>query len=599
MFLYVLFAFVLSDDEIERRSRRAIQETTMRLSVKMIATAAFAVLLVPGFNLFASEAAKLSTGAAKDDKSVDSTVAVVTDPAALLPAAPMPAASMPPAMPYSGGVDSYYPKVELFMGYSYLRAVPTLAAGNRMVWLNGGSTSVAFNLNRYLGLVGDFGGFNETRLLLTSGNPPTAVGPYQAVDDGTVFTYLVGPRLSLRKHDRITPFVQVLFGGIHASEESLCPTCTASLPAENSFALTAGGGLDVRLRHRLAIRIIQAEYVMSRFENLDTGSTQAQNNVRLSTGIVFRFGGPPPLQVTLACAANPESIFPGDPVTVTATAGQLDPKLNAVYSWTGSGVTGNGSTATVATGSLAPGSYTVKCGVKEGKAGKEGLKPWETADASASFTVKAFEPPTVGCTANPSTVNAGDPSTITATGVSPQNRPLTYSYSSTAGSVSGTGSTASLTTVGAAAGAIGVTCNVVDDKGQTASGSTTVTVVIPAPPPKPTVSEMCSVSFTRDSRRPSRVDNEGKACLDQVALNLQSNADGKLALVGNAASTEKGGIKLATERAVNTKAYLVSEKGIDPSRISVYTGSQDGKVVSTIFIPAGATFDAAGDTPVQ
>src|ERR1035438_9375443 len=184
---------------METRSRRAIQETTMRLSVKMIATAAFAVLLVPGFNLFASEAAKLSTGAAKDDKSSDSTVAVVTDPAALLPAAPMPAASMPPAMPYSGGVDSY-PKVELFMGYSYLRAVPQLAAGNRLVWLNGGSTSVAFNLNRYLGLVGDFGGFNETRLLLTSGNPPSAVGPYQAVDAGTVFTYLVGPRLSFRNH---------------------------------------------------------------------------------------------------------------------------------------------------------------------------------------------------------------------------------------------------------------------------------------------------------------------------------------------------------------------------------------------------------------
>jgi hypothetical protein len=253
----------------------------------------------------------------------------------------------------------------------------------------------------------------------------------------------------------------------------------------------------------------------------------------------------------------------------------------------------------VATGSLAPGTYTVKCGVKEGKAGKEGLKPWETADSSASFTVKAFEPPTVGCTADPSTVKPGDPSTITATGVSPQNRPLTYSYSSTSGSVSGSGSTATLTTVGAAAGAIGVTCNVADDKGQTASGNTTVTVVVPAPPPQPTVSEMCAVSFARDTRRPARVDNEGKACLDQVALNLQSNADGKLALVGNAAANEKGGVKLATERAVNTKAYLVTEKGIDATRISVYTGTQDGKVVSTTIIPAGATFDATGDTPVQ
>ena len=81
--------------------------------------------------------------------------------------------------------------------------------------------------------------------------------------------------------------------------------------------------------------------------------------------------------MTLACSANPTLVYPGDPVTVTATAGGLNPKLNAVYSWSGDGVTGSGTTATVATAALAPGAYTVKCGVKEGKAGKEGLKPWE------------------------------------------------------------------------------------------------------------------------------------------------------------------------------------------------------------------------------
>jgi hypothetical protein len=50
---------------------------------------------------------------------------------------------------------------------------------------------------------------------------------------------------------------------------------------------------------------------------------------------------------------------------------------------------------------------------------------------------------------------------------------------------------------------------------------------------------------------------------------------------------------------VNTKAYLVGEKGIDSSRIAVYTGAQNGKVVSIVLIPADATFDATGDTPVQ
>ena len=189
--------------------------------------------------------------------------------------------------------------------------------------------------------------------------------------------------------------------------------------------------------------------------------------------------------MTLSCSASPASIFPGDPVTVTATAGGLNPKLNVVYYWSGSGVSGNGTTVTVATAALAPGIYTVKCGVKEGKPGKEGLKPWETADASTSFTVKAFEPPTISCSASPSTIKPGDASTITAVGVSPQNRPLTYSYSASAGTITGTGTTAEYSSAGAPTGAVGITCNVADDKGHTESSSTSLTITAPYVPPAP------------------------------------------------------------------------------------------------------------------
>ena len=70
-------------------------------------------------------------------------------------------------------------------------------------------------------------------------------------------------------------------------------------------------------------------------------------------------------------------------------------------------------------------------------------------------------------------------------------------------------------------------------------------------------------------------------------------------LLATRAGDEKNGQKLAAQRAVNTKAYLVGEKGIDSSRIRVYTGSQNGKVVSIVLIPADATFDATGDTPVE
>jgi hypothetical protein len=122
--------------------------------------------------------------------------------------------------------------------------------------------------------------------------------------------------------------------------------------------------------------------------------------------------------VTLACSANPSWVYPGDPITVTATAGNLNPRETVVYTWAGNGVTGTGTTATVVTGSLAPGTYEVKGTVTEGS----GSKPYEVANCSASFTVKAFEPPTISCTANPSTIAPGDTSTITSVGQSPQNR---------------------------------------------------------------------------------------------------------------------------------------------------------------------------------
>ena len=97
----------------------------MRVSIRMIATAAFAVSLMSAFNLRAEEAAKPSAGA---EKAVDSSVASVADPAASRPTAPMPAASMAATMPYSRGLNVDTPRAELFLGYSYLRAVPTLAA---------------------------------------------------------------------------------------------------------------------------------------------------------------------------------------------------------------------------------------------------------------------------------------------------------------------------------------------------------------------------------------------------------------------------------------------------------------------------------------
>jgi hypothetical protein len=222
------------------------------------------------------------------------------------------------------------------------------------------------------------------------------------------------------------------------------------------------------------------------------------------------------------------------------------------------------------------------------------------------------------CTADPSSVRSNGSSTIRANATSPQGRRLTYSYSASSGSVVGTTPTAAFTAQSITPGTSAtdtVTCNVVDDLGKSDSKMATITVSEPAPPPPPVVVpqavSLCTVNFQRDTKRPTRVDNEAKACLDDVAQSLQGSSDAKLALVGNEdAKEQKVDDKLAklkhnkkptdaAARAVNTKEYLVEDKGIDPSRIMVYTGTDDAQTVTTTMIPTGASNPAASDPAVD
>jgi ribosomal protein S11 len=342
--------------------------------------------------------------------------------------------------------------------------------------------------------------------------------------------------------------------------------------------------------------------------------------VLASAGVIFMPLGckkQPP--ITLSCAASAPAIFPGDPLTVTGTAGSVSTKKNnnVIYNWSGDGVTGSGNTATVNTASLAPGAYTVKGEVKQGKKGKEGLKPGQTAQCSTDFTVKEFEPPTISCSASPDTIQPGGTSTITSQAVSPQNRPLTYSYTATAGTVTGSGATAEFSSAGAPSGAAGINCKVSDDKGHSANAQTSVTIQAPPPPPKPHAQTLCSMNFSTDAKRPTRVDNEAKACLDQVALNLKQQTDATAVIVGNSNAKEKEieakeqkraehnkhakVENFAAQRAVNAKDYLVTEAGIDASRVTVATGTADEQSAQNYLVPSGATFsdDVQGTTPVD
>jgi hypothetical protein len=515
--------------------------------------------------------------------------------------------SQVPSAPAPQG-DQYASRWDVFMGYSYLapHGSVTTTTGSGAVYspsyssINEGAIgSVAYYFNRYVGGQIEY-----------ANHPNGANDGISDIQGGIIFRYP-------------TEGMAVFVHGLGGAARIGGPNYPGTTPPGDAVAhpytwgpvLTGGAGLDYDLPfggHRIAWRIFQGDYQYMHADfgpQVDTGGRANVSAVRLSTGLLFHFGSiapPPPVQY--ACTITPSSVFPGEQVTVTGTATNLNPKKTPAYSWSGQGLTvgGTSPTSTIDTGGLQPGSYTVTGHVTEG------VKVGQSADCTSQFTVKQFEPPTISCTANPTTVQPGASSTITCNGVSPQSRPLTYSYSASAGSINGTGNTATLSTTGAPSGTITVTGTVQDDKGQTASATTTVNVEAPPPPPAPKTQTLCSIQFDKDKRRPARVDNEAKACLDDVGLNAQQKADASLVVVGNSAPVPAPKTKyqrahavtaeqLAAQRAVNTKAYLVTEKGIDASRIQVRTGSNGQNEVENYLVPAGATFDndVPSTTPVD
>ncbi|MEO6924356.1 MAG: hypothetical protein ABI142_11060 [Bryocella sp.] len=489
-------------------------------------------------------------------------------------------------------------RVDVFMGYSYFGAHGVVKPSNLPFSSvdEGAALSGAYYFNKYVG--GEILGF---------ANP-------DGQNDGLYAGY-AGP-IFRAPMQNFTLFAHFLAGGVRiAGPNSSVPATFEHEPYTWGAGLVAGGGMDYDLpffNHRFGLRVFEADY---RYIHVNygppttiptSGTLGGRGNLgaaELSTGILMHFGHilpPPPVTYACAVTAPTGTIYPGDVVTVTGTGGMLNAKRPVTYTWTSDSgpVAGSSNVASVDTKTLSAGTYTVKGHLSQG------TKPGQFADCSSQFTVTAYQPPTVGCSANPSSVAPGDPSTITASGVSPQNRPLTYSYSASAGSISGNTSTATLSTAGVAPGTITVTCNAVDDKGQTASQQTTVSVSAPEAAAPATTKSLCTISFDRDQRRPTRVDNEAKACLDDIALNAQREPQAKLAVIGSSTAgkgrhASEWAAKRASERAVNTKEYLVKDKGVDASRITVYTGTADTNSAATTIIPSGATLDMNGLTPVD
>jgi len=143
---------------------------------------------------------------------------------------------------------------------------------------------------------------------------------------------------------------------------------------------------------------------------------------------------------------------------------------------------------------------------------------------------------------------------------------------------------------------ITVNCTTTDHRGL--SGSSAATVNMEVPPPAANASnigesKIAEIAFP-NKLKPSRIDNTAKAILDDVALRLQHERDGSAVIVGYSGPSEKGGIALAQQRAVNANAYLVEEKGIDPNRIEIRTGTGDLNQAKIYVVSAGAAFNLCG-----
>jgi outer membrane protein OmpA-like peptidoglycan-associated protein len=494
------------------------------------------------------------------------------EPAPVPTPAPAPQAVDPHVMP---GTD--FPHQELFLGYSYINVSP----GNNLpdADFNGGSASFAYNFTRYLGLVGDFGGYHT--------------GDYGGVPDvsSNIISYLFGPRVSFRNSSRVTPFIQFLLGGARLSSDAGSLGGPTSLTS-NGFALATGGGLDFGLTRRVALRLPQVEYFMTRFDSNLAGAPSHQNNLRASAGLLLRWGyNPVAVNQTpmAACSVNPNTVVIGSDTAVALNVSGSDADgdaLSYAYSASGGNISGTGATARWDLANQNPGSYTATAQVSDGHGGAT------SCTASVTVDPRPNRPPTVTVTGDRPTVLVGERVGFTAVCTDPDGDPLRYTWSANSGQIVGTGASVQLDSTGLAPGTYTATARCEDGRGGAADASASVQVQAPPPPPMASKIGQCDFGPVNSAR----VDNVCKRVLDDVVVRLQNDPQATVVIVGFADPGERQPATLAETRATNMVNYLATDRGVNRARTSTRTGTGQTGAGATnrrgdiIWVPAGATY---------
>ena len=431
--------------------------------------------------------------------------------------------------------DQPAPKLELYGGYSFMHfgadvhgQLPgaLFPISSRLeVNPRGIGASGTYNFNRWLGLTLDYSthfGSGEVQ---------------PAVDDAGLTNLSLGPKVTFRSR-HFAPFLEVLVGDHRLTAEGFHNI--------DKLGFMGGGGLDVNVSRHIALRLLRADYVYSNYQYGDpavTAKTEIRG-ARLQMGVNFMFGGDDhPVTASAVCSAQPTEIFAGEPVTATATGYNFNPHRTVRYNWSGKGVkvSGNNPSTQINTTGLQPGSYHVAANLSDGS--REGV-----ASCKTDFSVRQPNRPSISCYPDPATVQQGGRITINSNASSPDNRRLTYSYSTDAGSIWGSDSSATLSTDNAQPGPITVTCNVADDRNPALTAYSTTTVNVEAPPPAPEIAELEAKlslhSIYFQTARPT-VDNPDGGLVDSQAEILKSLAkdfknylryrpDARLILIGHA-----------------------------------------------------------------
>ncbi len=465
--------------------------------------------------------------------------------------------------------QSSTPKWDLFAGYQWLHPGATVPAAfgdpsNPTAYrvpdmAKGFGTALTYNFDPHWGAEADFGhNWGDSNYETTLSGGPRFMW---RTDDGNYFLH------ALVSYNRLN---------------------VSGLNGSNGIGLILGGGWDMPITKKIAWRVFEADYVYGRHNYADYAAPQfpdlrrpTLDGVRLRTGIVIRWGGAPAVTPAAACTVQPTEVMVGEPITANVTASNFNPKHSLSYSWSGNGgtVTGKDTSAKIDTTNVAPGSYAVTAHVTDAKA-----KNANEASCTANYTVKPLppkNPPTMSMSANPSELAPGGPVSLTANCTSPDGVPVSVAdWTSSAGTVSGTGTSATLNTAGLPPGPVTVTATCTDSRGLTGQASTQVTIQNPPPPPVDKALEarltLHSVYF-QTSMPPVKDPNAGLLPSQQKILMtlatdfkkyLEAKPNTHLVLEGHADIRGSAAFNqaLSERRVARVKSYLV-EQGVPEADI--------------------------------